>query len=154
MQISLISLQETKNIELKTLESEYIQRLKAMQKFELIDCYSKKFNISNKEKRLRLEADSLNGKLKAGDKLIILDEHAKQFSSVTFAKWLNLEMNFSQNITFAIGGPFGWDSSIKKTAYKSISLSPMTFTAQMARLIFLEQLYRAFTINNGLPYHK
>ncbi|MCL4136002.1 UNVERIFIED_CONTAM: hypothetical protein GTU68_031924 [Idotea baltica] len=125
-----------------------------MQKFELINSYSKKFNISDKVKRLELETGILKNKLKSGDKLIILDEHAKQFSSVDFAKWLNLEMNFSQNITFAIGGPYGWDDSIRKSAYKSISLSPMTFTAQMARLIFLEQLYRAFTINKGLPYHK
>jgi len=88
------------------------------------------------------------------DSVILLDEKGKKYSSVQFANYLNKQMIGSvQHIVFVIGGPYGFDESVYKRAQGSISLSDMTFSHQMVRLFFVEQLYRAFTILKGEPYH-
>jgi len=88
------------------------------------------------------------------DSVILLDEKGKKYSSVQFANYLNKQMIGSvQHIVFVIGGPYGFDESVFKRAQGSISLSDMTFSHQMVRLFFVEQLYRAFTILKGEPYH-
>ncbi len=85
---------------------------------------------------------------------MLLDENGKQFTSVDFA---NRMAEFMQRgikrLVFAVGGPYGFDASVYARANEKISLSKMTFSHQMVRLIFVEQLFRAFTIINGTPYH-
>lgn len=88
------------------------------------------------------------------DLVVLLDEKGKKYSSVSFANYLNKQMIGSvQHLVFVIGGPYGFDESIYKRAGGSLSLSDMTFSHQMVRLFFVEQLYRAFSILKGEPYH-
>jgi len=86
--------------------------------------------------------------------VILMDEKGKKYTSVQFSDYLNKQMIGSvQQLTFIIGGPYGFDESVYKRANGSISLSDMTFSHQMVRLFFVEQLYRAFSILKGEPYH-
>src|SRR5690606_424596 len=100
------------------------------------------------------EAELLFKQIQPADFLILLDEKGKEFSSVKFAEFLNKKMLSSvQHLVFAIGGPYGFDDSVYSRANEKLSLSRMTFSHQMVRLFFTEQLYRAFTILKGEPYH-
>jgi 23S rRNA (pseudouridine1915-N3)-methyltransferase len=88
------------------------------------------------------------------DQLILLDEKGREFSSVDFAAFLRQKQNASvKRLVFAIGGPFGFDQKVYDRANLKISLSKMTFSHQMVRVFFMEQLYRAFTILKGEKYH-
>ncbi|MCM1168320.1 MAG: 23S rRNA (pseudouridine(1915)-N(3))-methyltransferase RlmH [Bacteroides sp.] len=88
------------------------------------------------------------------DCVILLDEHGKEYGSVEFASFLQAKMNAGvRNLMFVVGGPFGFSPEARAAAHGSISLSKMTFSHQMIRLLFTEQLYRAFTILKGEPYH-
>ncbi len=92
--------------------------------------------------------------LGAQDELILLDEKGKEFRSVDFANFLEKKMvNSSKNIVFCIGGPYGFSDEVYQKALGKVSLSKMTFSHQMVRLIFCEQLYRALSILKGEPYH-
>jgi 23S rRNA (pseudouridine1915-N3)-methyltransferase len=88
------------------------------------------------------------------DKVILLDEHGKSFTSVDFSEYLQKQMNSaSRSIVFVVGGAYGFSDEVYAAATDKISLSPMTFNHQMVRLFFAEQLYRAFTILKHEPYH-
>ncbi|MGV8091783.1 MAG: 23S rRNA (pseudouridine(1915)-N(3))-methyltransferase RlmH [Mangrovibacterium sp.] len=96
----------------------------------------------------------LLAQLSQGDELILLDEHGKEFSSAGFARFLEKKMlGGTKTLVFAIGGPYGFSPKVCDAATLKISLSKMTFSHQMVRLIFTEQLYRALTILKGEPYH-
>ena len=88
------------------------------------------------------------------DCVVLLDEHGKEFRSVEFADWIERKMHtVNKRLVFVIGGPYGFSPAVYAVAQDKISLSKMTFSHQMVRLIFVEQLYRAFTILNNGPYH-
>lgn len=87
------------------------------------------------------------------DYIVLLDERGRQFCSVEFARWLDGRQQAGRQLVFVIGGPYGFSDAVHKRADLKISLSPMTFSHQMVRLIFVEQLYRACTIMRGEPYH-
>jgi len=92
--------------------------------------------------------------IQSSDELFLLDEQGMEFSSVDFARFLEKKMiSGIKRLVFVIGGPYGFSSTIYSRANGKISLSKMTFSHQMVRLIFMEQLYRAFTILKGEPYH-
>lgn len=100
------------------------------------------------------EGEEVLKKIKSGDYLILLDEKGKSFSSVGFAHFLEKRLQHSsKRLVFLIGGAYGFSETVYKRANAQISLSKMTFSHQMVRLIFLEQLYRAMTILKGEPYH-
>ncbi len=82
-----------------------------------------------------------------------MDENGKEFSSIELANWIEKRNLLPQNIVFVIGGAYGFDSSLYERMNMKLALSKMTFSHQMVRVIFLEQLYRAFTITKGEPYH-
>ena len=108
----------------------------------------------SEEQQKEKEADLIIKALQPGDMLVLLDEHGKEFQSVEFAQWMKHKMNTVNKIlVFLIGGPYGFAPRIYNLASEKISLSKMTFSHQMIRLIFAEQLYRAMTILNGGPYH-
>ena len=89
-----------------------------------------------------------------GDFIVLLDEKGKEFSTVEFAEWMKKRlMSSGSRILFVIGGPWGFSDEVYNIADLKISLSRMTFPHQLVRLIFVEQLYRAFTIIKGEPYH-
>ncbi len=105
---------------------------------------------SQKEK----EGELIVKKIQSGDILVLLDENGQQFSSIDFASWLNTQLISGQKrIVFVVGGPYGFSQEVYQKANFKISLSRMTFSHQLIRLIFVEQLYRAHTILRGEPYH-
>ena len=85
--------------------------------------------------------------------VVLLDEHGKEFRSVEFANWLQKSMLAGRDIVFVIGGPYGFSPEVYERANAQIALSQMTFSHQMVRLVFVEQIYRAMTILRGEPYH-
>ncbi len=100
------------------------------------------------------EGELLLAQLKPGDELILLDEHGKEYRSTEFARFLEKKMlGGTKTLVFAIGGPYGFSKMVYENASGKISLSKMTFSHQMVRLIFSEQLYRAMAILKGEPYH-
>ncbi len=100
------------------------------------------------------EGEKLQLACKQSSFIVCLDEKGNTFTSIQFAKWLNtLEDRGTRNLAFIIGGPFGLDEKVIQNSHYRLSLSPMTFTHDMTRLILLEQLYRAYTIIRNIPYH-
>lgn len=106
------------------------------------------------EQQKAKEAVLIEKQLQPQDFLILLDEKGSDFTSVGFANFLEKQSLASvQQLTFVIGGAYGFDASVYNRSNKRISLSKMTFSHQMVRLFFVEQLYRAYTIQRGEPYH-
>lgn len=100
------------------------------------------------------EADLILKYLQPGDYTVLLDERGKDYTSMQFADYIEKKMHFvPKRLIFIVGGPYGFSESIYKIANEKISLSKMTFSHQMIRLIFIEQLYRAMSILNNEPYH-
>lgn len=154
MKVKLLVVGKTAFDYLKVGEEMYQDRLKHYCSFERIEVQDVKNpkNLSKDEIK-RKEAMSILAKLAANDFLILLDENGNQFSSLELAKWIEKRNLLPQNIVFLIGGAYGFDKSIYERMNMKLALSRMTFSHQMVRLIFLEQLYRAFTIIKGEPYH-
>ncbi len=109
-------------------------------------------NISENQQKQK-EGSLLLKRLQPSDTLVLLDEHGTEYRSLNFASWLQNKKNTVRRLVFAIGGPYGFDQEVYQRANEKISLSRMTFSHQMVRLVFTEQLYRACTIINGDPYH-
>ncbi len=106
------------------------------------------------EQQKAQEAELIKKRLLPGDHVVLLDEHGMERRSVDFASWLQKRMNAgAHRIVFIVGGPYGFDASIHALAKEEISLSQMTFSHQLIRVLFVEQLYRAHTILRGEPYH-
>lgn len=100
------------------------------------------------------EREAIMKHLSPGDHVVLLDERGKEYRSVEFADYLNkLMVGSVQHVVFVVGGPYGFDDVLYQRANSRISLSKMTFSHQMVRLFFVEQLYRAFSILKGEPYH-
>ena len=100
------------------------------------------------------EADLILKALQPGDVVVLLDEHGKEFRSIEFAQYMKQKMNtVNKRLVFIVGGPYGFSQRVCAAAHEKISLSKMTFSHQMIRLIFVEQIYRAMSILNGSPYH-
>jgi len=100
------------------------------------------------------EGQAILKRLKAGDAIILLDERGKQLSSVEFSQSLSKRMSSGlKRLCFVIGGPYGFSREVYDRADGMLSLSRMTFTHEMVRLFFIEQIYRAMTIQRGEPYH-
>ena len=154
MKVKFLIIGKTAFDYLKVGEEVYQDRLKHYCSFERIEVQDVKNpkNLSKDEIK-RKEASSILTKLAANDFLVLLDENGKVFSSNEFAIWIAKRQSLPQNIVFLIGGAYGFDGSLYERMNMKLALSKMTFSHQMVRVIFLEQLYRAFTIIKGEPYH-
>lgn len=120
---------------------------------EVIPDIKNKKNLSQNEQKQR-EGDLILSKLHSTDYVVILDEGGRLFSSKQFAKHIEQKKNtVARKLVFIIGGPYGFSDAVKARANEKISLSKMTFTHQMVRMIFVEQFYRAMTILSNQPYH-
>lgn len=157
LHIKLICLGKLKEKYWQDAQGEYLKRLSAFAKVEIVELKEEKFDekisaLIIKEKEAQLLKNALN---KFPDAyLVVLDEHGKQFSSVEFSKKLSdLSLGGNSNFVFVIGGPLGLDESILKMAKLKLSFSSFTFTHQMIRVFFLEQIYRAMMISSGRQYH-
>jgi len=121
--------------------------------FKVIPDLKNRKRLSEAEQK-EAEAKMIESQLQAGDVLVLLDENGKNYHSRGFAAFLEQQMLQSvKRLVFVIGGPYGFTPSLKQKAQYLISLSPMTFSHQLIRLVFAEQLYRAFSIIKGEPYH-
>ncbi len=154
MKVRLIVVGKTNDSYLKEGINIYLNRLKHYVDFKIIEIDeikgSKKISMDEYRKK---ESEKLLPLLSA-EIIVLLDEKGKSFTSMGFAKFLNQKMiNGLRNIDFVVGGPFGFDESVRKKAHETISLSDMTYSHQMIRLLFVEQIYRAFTIIKGEKYH-
>lgn len=155
MKISLVVIGKTdKNYFTEALK-EYIDRLQHYISFDMIvipDIKNVK-NLSEQQQKEK-EGELILKSLQPGEELVLLDERGKDFTSVKFADYIARKMQtVPKRIVFVIGGPYGFSDEVYKKAKESITLSRMTFSHQMVRLIFIEQLYRAMTILKGEPYH-
>lgn len=155
MTIKLLVVGKTEHGALQNLILEYVHRLKHYARFEMLTIPQLKNtkNLSKKEQQVK-EGTLILKQIESSDYLVLLDENGKQYRSVDFAAYLQKKMNSGlKNVVFIIGGPYGFDEVVKERGNMSISLSKMTFSHQMVRLFFMEQLYRAFTILRNEPYH-
>ena len=105
------------------------------------------------EQQKHAEGEQILKLLQPSDTVVLLDEHGKENTSIEMAKWLANKQHTSKNLVFVIGGPYGFSQEVYNRANEKIALSKMTFSHQMVRLIFAEQLYRACTIIKGESYH-
>lgn len=155
MQIRLLAIGKTDNKTLQALTQVYIDRLKRYVRFDFTAIPDiKNRNKLSFEQQKSQEGDLILKQLKTSDYVVLLDETGRQYTSEEFAAYLQKRMNSGiKNLIFVIGGPYGFSESIYKRANAQLSLSKMTFSHQMIRLFFAEQLYRGFSILNNEPYH-
>tara|TARA_B100001063_G_scaffold246585_1_gene286434 strand:+ start:29 stop:532 length:504 start_codon:yes stop_codon:yes gene_type:complete len=155
MQIKLIAIGKTDNKNLQTLIEDYKKRLSHYIKFEFeIIPDLKNVKHLSEEQQKEKEGELILAKTQNSDVLILLDENGKQMDSVAFSNYLQKHMNSGiKTLIFVIGGPYGFSEEVYKRANGKLGLSKMTFSHQMVRLFFTEQLYRGFTILKNEPYH-
>ena len=155
MKISLIVIGKTDASYFVDAINEYKNRLVHYIPFEMEIIPDIK-NVKNlrEEQQKEKEGELILKILQPGDYMVLLDEHGKSFTSMEFATYLERKMHVvSKRLVFVIGGPYGFSEAVYKAASEKISLRKMTFSLQMIRLIFVEQIYRAMTILNNEPYH-
>lgn len=155
MKITLLTIGKTEDSYLKEGIEKYLKRLKHYVSFKVLELPELKNTKSlSADQQKAKEAELIHKHIASTDQLILLDEKGKELSSVQFSGFLNKKMLGSvQHMVFVVGGPYGFDPAIQNRADDKISLSKMTFSHQMVRLFFIEQLYRSFTILKGEPYH-
>jgi 23S rRNA (pseudouridine1915-N3)-methyltransferase len=155
MNIKLIAIGKTDDKNLQSLINDYQKRLSFYIKFDLevIPDLKNSKNLSESQQKEK-EGELILSKLSATDQLLLLDENGKSFSSIDFSEELQKKMNSGiKTVVFVIGGPYGFSEMVYAKASGKIALSQMTFSHQMVRLFFIEQLYRGFTILRNEPYH-
>lgn len=155
MRINLLLVGKTVNKHFVELIDEYASRVKHYIGFDITVIPELKNTKSfSAEQQKQQEGELILKQLQAGDHVVLLDEHGKQLRSVEFSQYMEQKMQqVSKRLVFIIGGPYGFSPDVYAKANEKLSLSKMTFSHQMVRLIFVEQLYRAMTIMRGEPYH-
>ncbi len=155
MKIVLLAIGKTDNASFSTIIEEYCKRLIHYIPFEVIVIpdikNTKKMSESQQKEK---EGELIIKMLQPGDNCVLLDDKGKMFTSIEFASYIEKKTHtVPKRLVFVIGGPYGFCDTIHKAASEKISFSKMTFSHQMIRMIFVEQLYRAMTIINNEPYH-
>ena len=155
MKIKLMAIGKTDRQELQLMIDDYCKRIVhyCPFEFEIIPDLKKAKKASEAEQK-KMEGSEILNRLAPSDHLVLLDERGKEYSSVTFSNYIQKKMiGGMRNLVFVIGGPYGFSDEIYARANERLSLSKMTFSHQMVRVFFTEQLYRAFTIIRNEPYH-
>jgi 23S rRNA (pseudouridine1915-N3)-methyltransferase len=154
MKIRLLTLGKTADEWAKDGIAVFEKRLKHYCTFSMEEYLVPGLKGLNQEQQKTAEGKFILGKIATGERLILLDENGTSLSSEKFAVWISKQQNSGvKTIVFVVGGPFGFSDEVYNASAAKISLSSMTFTHQMVRLFFTEQLYRAFTILKGEKYH-
>ena len=134
-----------------SIVDDYLKRIKNIDiTIKIVPCAKKKYSVEVQKSE---EGRSILSFIDDSEFVAILDDKGDSFTSRQFAEWLERRQTSSRNITFVVGGAYGFSNEVYDRADSRISLSKMTFSHQIVRAIFAEQLYRAFTIIAGLPYH-
>ena len=134
--------------------SDYVERIGHYMPFEVVTITELK-NTKNlsEEQQKQAEGELILKQLQPSDTVVLLDEHGHEYRSMEFARWLEQKRNTVRRLVFVVGGPYGFSQAVYGRANEQLSLSRMTFSHQMIRLVFTEQIYRACTIIKGEPYH-
>ena len=155
MNIELIVVGKTDSKEVSALVDMYTKRINFYNKFNITyipDIRNSK-NLSEAQQK-SAEGEAILRLLDDSDRVVLLDEKGSEFRSIEYAEWLQKRMNSGvKRLVFVIGGPYGFSPEVYSRSNEKISLSKMTFSHQIIRAIFTEQLYRAFSIINNSPYH-
>ena len=153
MNIKLIYIGKNKSNNIELLVNEYEKKINHFVKFNIV-CLKNRIQSSQKSIILKSETELFLKHIDKDEIIILLDEKGKEFSTIEFSKFVSENlMNRTKNLTFVIGGAYGFSKEIKDLFNFKISISKMTFSHDMARLFFTEQLYRSLTIINNIPYH-
>lgn len=155
MKITLLLIGRTVEPHYISAINDYTERTKHFISFDLeVIPELKNTKSLTEDQQKEKEGDLILKALQPGDVVVLLDERGKEFRSVGFASWIERKMHtVNKRLVFIIGGPYGFAPKVYEIGKEKISLSKMTFSHQMIRLIFVEQLYRAMTILQGGPYH-
>ena len=134
--------------------SDSVERIGHYMPFDIVTIPELK-NTKNlsEEQQKTMEGELILKQLQPSDTLVLLDEHGKELRSIELAKWLEQKQQTARRLVFVIGGPYGFSEAVYSRANEKLSLSKLTFSHQMVRLVFTEQIYRACTIIKGEPYH-
>jgi 23S rRNA (pseudouridine1915-N3)-methyltransferase len=153
MKITLLVIGKTTSADIRSISADYLKRINFYMKTEEVIVEST-LKTSDKNKVKEAEGDLLLKKIAPADFVILLDDKGREVSSMQFAQYLEGLFNQSlKNVCFVVGGAYGFSDKVYKRANTKISLSKLTFSHQIVRALFLEQLYRAFTIMKNEPYH-
>ena len=154
MKTCLLLVGKTVNKHFVACISDYAERIGHYMAFELLTIPELK-NTKNlsEEQQKQAEGELILRQLQPQDTVVLLDEHGQELRSVELASWLDRKRNTARRLVFVIGGPYGFSQAVYSRANEQLSLSRLTFSHQMVRLVFTEQLYRACTIIKGEPYH-
>ena len=155
MRLTFLIVGKTTDRHVQTLIDDYSSRLAHYVPFNIeVVPELKNTKALTAEQQKAAEAELIHKQLQTGDHIVLLDEHGTERRSMDFAAWLQKRMAAgARRIVFIVGGPYGFAPFLHQLAAEEISLSQMTFSHQLIRLLFVEQLYRAFTILRGEPYH-
>ena len=154
MKTLLILVGKTTNKHFQAGITDYRERISHYMPFELVTIPELKNTKSlSEDQQKQAEGELILKQIQNSDTVVLLDEHGKAFRSIEFAKWLEQKRNTARRLVFVVGGPYGFSSDVYSRANEQLSLSKMTFSHQMIRLVFTEQIYRACTIIKGEPYH-
>ena len=154
MKTVLIQVGKTTNKHFVAGISDYVERINHYMPFDVVTIPELK-NTKNitEEQQKQSEGELIIKQLQPSDVVVLLDEHGTEYRSIDFARWLEQKRNTARRLVFVIGGPYGFSKDVYTRANEQVSLSKMTFSHQMIRLTFTEQVYRACTIIKGEPYH-
>ena len=134
--------------------NDYVERIGHYMPFDVMTIPELK-NTKNltEEQQKTAEGELILKQLQPSDTVVLLDEHGRELRSVEFARWMEQKRNTARRLVFVIGGPYGFSPAVYARATQQVSPSKITFSHQMVRLVFTEQVYRACTIIKGEPYH-
>ncbi len=150
--IKIIVVGSIKEKYLKDAIDEYKKRISKYTNIEIIEV--KDEGLVEETKAIKLEEEKINKHISEKDYVVTLEIEGKQFTSIEFAEKINSIMIENSNLTFIIGGSYGLSNTLKNRAKLHLSFSKMTFPHQLFRVLLLEQIYRAYKINNNESYHK
>ena len=154
MKITLLVVGKTTDTQIELLIQEYQKRLAHYIPFNIqVIPELKNTKALTPEQQKQTEGELILRTINSSTDLVLLDEHGKEFRSIEFADYVQKRMSSGRDVVFVVGGPYGFSEAVNQRANGKISLSKMTFSHQMVRLFFVEQLYRAMTILRGEPYH-
>jgi len=153
MNFKIIYISSEKNSNIEILVNNYIKKIKHLADIDLFKIHNKNKTKKNKF-NIDYESNLIINQLSKNDINILLDEKGDVYETIKFSKFIQEKFLYSsKKIVFIIGGAYGFNKELKKTVQKKISLSKLTFTHDMARVILIEQIYRALTVIKNIPYH-
>ena len=154
MKTTLILVGKTVNKHFIAGINDYVERIGHYMPFDIVTIPELKNTKKLTEQQQKTaEGELILKQLQPSDTVVLLDEHGKEMRSIEFAAWTEKKQLTARRLVYVIGGPYGFAEEVYKRANEMMSLSRMTFSHQMVRLVFVEQVYRACTIIKGEPYH-